>query len=78
MGHNGNFMFGNLIKEDSILNGLKTDNGYIITIVGTYAEVYMYERGYNFSANVGKLIPLGKPNKNSGYDYFRWRWVYQP
>jgi len=61
------FIFGNQIKNaDSILRFVETDNGYIIDGNGTYALYSLYERGYNFSFNVGKIINVLNPNPNSG------------
>lgn len=61
----GNFLFGSRIKEDSLFSALTTSQGFMLTNVGTYAEVYLYERGYTAGASLGKLIPWG-PNRNSG------------
>ena len=65
-GVNGMFMFGNNVKEDSLLGHISTSTGNIITNTGTYGEVYTYERGYTLTAQVSKLIPLGKTNRNTG------------
>lgn len=65
-GINGQFIFGSSIKEDSLLSHISTSAGAIITAGGTYGEVYTYERGYVLGATIGKLIPLGKTNRNTG------------
>ena len=65
----GDFIFGNSIKEDNIFDSIKTPKtsaGYIIDGNGRYAEVHLYERGYKFSLNGGKILPIIGPNKNCG------------
>lgn len=65
-GVGGQFMFGSNIKEDSLLARISTSTGNLITNSGTYGEVYTYQRGYILTASFGKLIPLGKTNRNTG------------
>lgn len=65
-GLHGSFIFGDNIREDTILKNLSTSNNQIITNVGTYAEVYQYQRGYTLTATIGKIIPAWGPNKNTG------------
>ena len=60
------FIFGSDIKESSILDGMKTNQGEIIGQDGQYADIAISERGYTTCAKIGKIFPLGKPNKNSG------------
>lgn len=60
------FIFGNNVKEDSLLGHISTSTGNIITAGGTYGEVYTYERGYVLTAQVSKLIPLFGTNRNTG------------
>lgn len=62
----GQFIFGNKIREDGILNGISTNDNKIIGVDGAYADVRMYERGYHFSANLGRIFTFKKPNPNSG------------
>jgi hypothetical protein len=66
-GAGGGFIFGSDIKEDTILKAIATPGGTVITNVGTGAEIYQYQRGYMFTASVGKLIPAFGPNKNTGF-----------
>lgn len=61
------FLFGSKIKEDGILDSVKTSTGYIIDANGQYAETRFFERGYSASIKVGKLFPYLSPNKNSGF-----------
>lgn len=62
----GTFLFGNNIKEDSLLDFLKTDEGYIIDQYGDAINILIYQRGFTESILVGKLFPVIGPNKNSG------------
>lgn len=59
-------MFGNNVKEQSILDEFTTNNGNIINKEGRVADVLLFQRGFSAFANVGKQIPLIGPNKNSG------------
>lgn len=62
----GYFIFGNEIKEDAILNHLRTSRDAILGVDGKYAEVRLFERGYHLAAGFGKLYPWIGPNENSG------------
>lgn len=62
----GQFIFGNKIKEDDILKGISTSDNKIIAVDGGYADVRLYERGYHFSLNFGRIFTFKKPNPNSG------------
>jgi hypothetical protein len=62
----GRFLFGGKIREDSILNQLKTNNGFLLNSNGQYSTVRLFERGFDTYLSVGKLIPLSPRNKNTG------------
>ncbi len=62
----GGFLFGNNIREDSILAGIQNADGFILGDDGKFADVRLYERGYHISLTAGKLFTWGKPNPNSG------------
>ena len=66
IGLDGQFLFGNTVKENNILNSLSTDQGGIISAQGEFADVILYERGFKFELKLGKVFPLFGPNKNSG------------
>jgi len=67
-GAEGNYMFGQTVKNgEDILKGISTRDGFLIDANGYYADVIYYERGYNFFAKFGKVIPLLAPNPNSGF-----------
>lgn len=60
------FIFGNKFKEDSILNGLRDHDGYLITTNGEQMFPTISERGFYAGLRVGKLFPVIGPNPNSG------------
>lgn len=64
------FLFGNHIKEDSLLKGLENSSGEIIGEDGQYAEIRVFERGYKFPVlKIGRVfsLPLSKNSSvNSG------------
>ncbi|MEZ5084365.1 MAG: hypothetical protein R2750_13110 [Bacteroidales bacterium] len=67
MGADFSFLFGNKIKiSDEIMQNLKTEDGYIIDMGGSYAQYALYERGYYISGRFGKLFSVLAPNPNSG------------
>ena len=63
---NGGFIFGDNLKEDSILKNISNSDGFVLGNDGTYADIRLTERGYNFSITFGKLFTFKKPNPNSG------------
>jgi len=68
IGVEGNFMFGQTVKNsDSMLLNISTREGFLIDVAGMYADLVYYERGFNFFAKTGKVIPLFAPNPNSGF-----------
>ncbi len=62
----GGFLFGNKLKEDSLLDFLQTDEGYIIDQYGEAVNVLLYQRGFTETLMIGKLFPFGGVNLNSG------------
>jgi hypothetical protein len=66
IGLEGNFLFGEDVKEDNILNKYLTPDGNIIDGNGEYASIILYERGLKFDLKVGKIFPVIGPNVNSG------------
>ncbi len=62
-----NFLFSENVKdEDSLFKHISTSDGSIIGRDGLYAEVHLWERGFNSSFKVGKIFPIFGPNPNSG------------
>jgi hypothetical protein len=66
IGMDGSFLFGNQIKETSILDGLRTSDGDIIDADGNIADILIFERGFTTSFHAGYLLTWKKPNPNSG------------
>jgi len=65
MGVEGNFHFGNTVKED-VLTSLEDDQGFIIGNNRAIADIRLRQRGFYTGIYAGKLIPLSKMNKRSG------------
>ena len=65
-GIDGNFIFGNNVKEDGILDNISTGNGQIIDENGNPVDIGFFERGFLTSLKFGRLFSLFGPNKNSG------------
>ena len=61
-----NFLFGNIIKEDTILKMISTKAGSIIGGDGIFASVNQFERGFYADLKLGKIFSFKKPNPNSG------------
>jgi hypothetical protein len=69
IGAEGHFIFGGKPKEVNMLDSIrigKTSDGNIIDANGQYADVRMYERGYDLSVKIGKVFKLKSANTNSG------------
>jgi hypothetical protein len=63
----GNYLFGKNVKNSgNLFSAIATSEGYIINQSGTYSNIALSERGFTFWLKGGKLIPLGRPNQNSG------------
>lgn len=61
-----NFMFGSRVKIPALLDGLKDSFGNITDVNGDPATVSILARGIALNAQIGKIIPCNKKNKNSG------------
>ena len=60
------FLFGGDVKENTILDGISTSNGYIINQYGEYAKVLISERGFYSGVSLGKIFTVNKSTPNSG------------
>ncbi len=65
-GIDGTFLFGNDLRENNMLNALRTSTGDIVDSEGNIAIVLMSERAFTTSFNFGYLFTWKKPNPNSG------------
>jgi hypothetical protein len=67
-GAEGNYLFGGTVKiSDALLSNIASHEGYVIDPNGFYADIYYYERGFNFFGKIGKMISILAPNPNSGF-----------
>ena len=66
IGLDGQFLFGEKVRESSVLDSLKTGNGQIIAGNGRYADILLSERGLKIELKAGKIFSVFGPNQNSG------------
>lgn len=59
------FIYGNRVKEDSILRHLTTTEGYVLDKDAQPVGVLLLQRGFSATVEGGRLFKLGK-NPNSG------------
>ena len=64
-GVDANFMFGNKIKNDSLLDMISTQDGYLINASGELDQVLLFERGFNTHLLFGKAF-MPKDNDKTG------------
>ncbi|NCC71893.1 MAG: hypothetical protein EOM06_00725 [Sphingobacteriia bacterium] len=60
------YIFGNKINEDSLIQNLLTEDGFVISDEGQIADVSFFERGFYSTIRIGKIIPIFGSNHNSG------------
>ena len=65
-GFDANYLFGQDVKENGVLDSISTSNGQVINIFGEYSGIKFFERGFHINVKAGKIIPLFGPNENSG------------
>lgn len=65
-GVSGNFIFSGNVREDTILDALKTSTGNFISSGGTFSSVILGESGYTFQGKFGKIFPAFHINPNTG------------
>ena len=68
-GIDANFMFGNNVKNDSILRLISTHEGYLINSSGELDEVLLYQRGINTHLLIGKSFRTEEDNLSGLYVY---------
>jgi hypothetical protein len=63
-----NYIFGYQVKENGILDSIKTSGGFVIDQEGKMADLRIFERGFTAHVQFGHLFPINgiSPNKNSG------------
>ncbi len=62
----GAFLFGGNLKEDTIIDGLMTRQGFFIGTHGLAASVLLFERGLTLTGSIGKLFPWLSTHPNAG------------
>jgi len=62
----GNFIFGNRVKERDILNAVETGTGDLINNGGALTNIFYDMRGFSVFGNAGYIIPVLSPNPNCG------------
>jgi hypothetical protein len=65
-GAKSDFLFGNNIKEDSLLYNVRDEQGYFINSDGERTSVQLSERGYMIGLQAGKIFPLSKAHPDNG------------
>lgn len=70
IGLEGNFLFGEKVKENSVLLPIATTTGQHISSDGTLNGITLAQRGFQVRAQVGKIVPVSVKNPNSGF-YFQ-------
>lgn len=60
------FLFGNKIKEDSLLQDISTPDGFLIGLDGHLYAPVLYERGFRWQIGISKILNRNKNNPNSG------------
>ncbi len=67
LGFESSYLFGTDVKnEDEYFKNIRNDKGYVIDGNGQYAEVHLYERGFNIYFFTGYQFHILAPNPNSG------------
>lgn len=67
LGLNFGYMFSeNINNSSSYFTDIINSKGYVTDGNGEYAEVYLYQRGYNFQLTTGYQFGFWSPNPNSG------------
>src|SRR5688572_12336489 len=59
-------LFSGKVKEDGVFDSMIGQGSNLVDNTGTFAEVRMYERGYLWHIDFGKIIHLDQIDMNSG------------
>ena len=62
----GTFIFGENVKDTSIIDHLQNSQGWIINQTGEENNILIFERGQTLTFNAGKIFNVIGPNPNSG------------
>lgn len=62
----GSYIFSGSVKEDDILDDIRTSEGGVIDNAGELNYPFFEQRGYSIFLTAGKVIPVWSANPNSG------------
>lgn len=65
-GVKGSYLWGGEVKDQSILNGIKTNNNFVIDDEGRQTSIFLGQRGSSGFLLAGRFFNVLAPNKNSG------------
>lgn len=68
-GVNADFIFGSRVKEDSILNNIRNEAGFVIGSDGLLYDPILWESGFNAKFEVGRITQIWGLNPNSGLTF---------
>ncbi|MEZ5014914.1 MAG: hypothetical protein R2794_11545 [Chitinophagales bacterium] len=68
-GVTGNFIYGSKVKEDSILQNISNEDGFIIGTDGLQYDPLLWESGYDVMFQAGKITNILGINPNSGLTF---------
>lgn len=66
IGFSGHYLFGNVIKEDSMLINIQNENGFVLGNDGGLYNPVLFEQGFDLQFQVGKITDFLQVNPNSG------------
>jgi hypothetical protein len=61
-----NTLFGSVVKENGMFDSISKNGTDLLDVNGNFAQIRLYQRGYMWHFDFGKVIPLSPLNKNSG------------
>ncbi len=67
IGAEASFIFGTVVKEDSMLNYLLNSNGNIVDVNGFVGDVVLDQRAFDLQLSFSKYILEVGPNPNCGF-----------
>lgn len=62
----GSLLFSNKVRENGILDSIIGPSNELIDAQGNFAVLRLYQRGYMWHVNFGKIFPINKSEMNSG------------
>ncbi|HRO42284.1 MAG TPA: hypothetical protein PL009_05585 [Flavipsychrobacter sp.] len=66
IGAKADFILGDKIKEEGLLNNIIDADKQLITRDGTTGAIQLYQRGYMLGLQAGKIINISKTNPDNG------------